>query len=166
MSQTDRPRKLKFLSVDFVTALTIDECRECLVHCNPVADYYVSLQDDNSFSVQRVIPGDKPREVRFWGTLQPVERGTWVWGTIIETTEADRRKPTFVLVFAVAILLALVIEALLRNAAQEALIFAGVLLVLGIVVGQLWRRRHRHGLQVANWVYETLFMSPGRRQPR
>jgi Flp pilus assembly protein TadB len=157
----DRSRRHRFLSVDFVTARTLDECRDCLLRCEHLPGQSLSLQEDNSFSIRRTVGDDEPAEVRFWGTLETVPRGTWVWGTVIQAAEAGRRGTVFV-VFAAAILVALLVDALLRGSLGTMLLWALVLVALGIVVFLAWRRRYRYALQIINWMYDMLYVSPDR----
>jgi hypothetical protein len=157
----DRSRKHRFLSVDFVTARTLEECRDCLLHCEHLSGQSLSLQDDNSFSIQRMVGGDEPAEIRFWGTLETVPRGTWVWGTVIQAAETGRRE-TVGLVFGAAILVALLVDALLRGTPSKALVWGLLLVALGIAVFLAWRRRYRYALQIINWMYEMLYVSPDR----
>lgn len=159
---TDRPQQHRFLSVDFVTALTLDECRAYLTNSLQAREQTVAILDDNSFSVQRRVGGEKPKEVRFWGTLETVKDGTWVWGTVIQTSEAGRKRSTYGLVFGVVILLGLIVDALMRNSLQSVLILSGVLAALAVLAAVIWRQRNRYGLQVMNWVYETLYVAPQR----
>lgn len=157
----DRPKQHKFLSVDFVTALSKDECCIRLESGPHVAGQTVTLNERDSFTIQATA-ADQPRvEVRFWGTLQSVRRGTWVWGTVIETREAYRRNTTW-LAFGMVILLALMIEAGLRQSTRDTLIFGGLLLAAGTLRVIYWRIRHRHGLRVVRWVWETLYVTPER----
>jgi hypothetical protein len=72
------------LSVDFVTARSLDECRALLERADPARGQYVSLWDDHSFTVRCCRATSEQAVARFWGTLEPRERGTWVWGTSIE----------------------------------------------------------------------------------
>jgi hypothetical protein len=159
---TDRPQQHRFLSVDFVTALTLDECREFLLNSIQAGEQAVTMLDDNSFAVQRRVEGEKPKEVRFWGTLETVETGTWVWGTVIQTSEGGRKRSTYGLVFVVVILLGLMVDALTRNSLQNVLILSGVLAGLAVLGAVIWRQRNQYGLQVMSWVYETLYVAPQR----
>ncbi|MEW6580781.1 MAG: hypothetical protein AB1435_16525, partial [Chloroflexota bacterium] len=85
MSEGERGRRLKFLSVDFVTAMSVEECQECLRRCAAESGQRVSLLDDGSFALRRTVGDGGPQTVAFWGTLEAVARGTWVWGTVVET---------------------------------------------------------------------------------
>lgn len=157
----DRSRKHRFLSVDFVTARTLEQCRACLLQGEHLPGQSLALQDDNSFSIRRIVGGDEPAEVRFWGTLETVPRGTWVWGTVIQAAETGRRETMFV-VFAAAILFALLVDALLRGSPGMALLWGLVLAALGVGVFLAWRRRYRYALQIITWMYDMLYVAPDR----
>ena len=157
----DRSRKHRFLSVDFVTARTLEQCRTCLLQGEHLPGQSLALQDDNSFAIRRLVSGDRPAEVKFWGTLETVPRGTWVWGTVIQAAETPRRETMFV-VFAAAILAALLVDALLRGTPMKALLSGLVLAALGIAVFLAWRRRYQHALQIINWMYDLLYVAPDR----
>ncbi|GIV82254.1 MAG: hypothetical protein KatS3mg051_1608 [Anaerolineae bacterium] len=90
MTIGDRGRRLKFLSVDFVTALSVEECQEHLRRYAETSGQRVHLQEDGSFALRQSVGGDGPLTVALWGTLEAVPRGTWVWGTVIETARAAR----------------------------------------------------------------------------
>jgi len=87
MTSIDRSQRHRFLSVDFITARTLDDCRDRLLRGERLPGQSLLLQDDNSFSIRRTLEGSEPSEVRFWGTLERVPRGTWVWGTVIQVAD-------------------------------------------------------------------------------
>ena len=164
MTSIDRSQRHRFLSVDFITARTLDDCRDRLLRGERLPGQSLLLQDDNSFSIRRTLEGSEPSEVRFWGTLERVPRGTWVWGTVIQVADTGRRG-TMVVVFAVAILFALLFDALLRGTPWKALLWALALAALGVAVFLAWRRRYRAALQIVNWMYDLLYVAPDRSQP-
>jgi len=115
MAESDQSQGQQLLSLDFVTALTVDECRACLRQTGDVDGQSVLLQDDDGFAIRRLMGDDHKVEVRFWGTLQAVERGTWVWGTVVRDTGAGGRAQTYVPVLAVIAALILMAELVLRS---------------------------------------------------
>jgi len=161
MAESDQSQGQQLLSLDFVTALTVEECRVCLRQPPLVDGQSVLLQDDDGFSVRRLM-GDENKqvEVRFWGTLQPVDRGTWVWGTVVRDTGAKGRVQTYVPVMAVIAALFLMAEFVLRADSGAIAFWAVLLVVLGLWTVIVWRRRHRYALRVMNWVLETLYVPP------
>lgn len=160
MEEHDQSQEQQLLSLDFVTALTVEECRATLRQAVDVDGQSVLLQDDDGFAIRRLMGDDHNVEVRFWGTLQAVDRGTWVWGTVVRDTGAEGRARTFLPVLAAIAGLMLVAELVLR-ADSSALVFWVLLLaVLGVWTVVVWRRRHRYALRVMNWVLETLYVPP------
>jgi hypothetical protein len=159
----DRPHDQKrqsqpMLSVDFVTALTLDECRALLQQVEPGKGQYVSLWDDHSFTVHCCGPDQEQAVARFWGTLEPREHGTWVWGTTIEEAHDKPEWPsrrTTVLLIALIILGAAVI-----TSRDMRLILVGAVLITASLVWRFWtwQRRHREALRVIGWVWETLYV--------
>ncbi|MBI5958625.1 MAG: hypothetical protein HY866_07820 [Chloroflexi bacterium] len=158
---TIRPKQHKFLSVDFVTALPLEDCRASLLSRPPVDGIQITIQDDNSFAIQHAVSPDQLRMVRFWGTLEVVQRGTWVWGTIIETSAGSRRS-TYGWGLLIAILFIMVVQAGIRDNTQMVLTLVMIILTMLILLAAWWRWRHRHGLALLSWVYETLYVAPER----
>lgn len=153
-----RPNK-QFLSVDFVTALSFEECKDLLRCCDEAEHQTLTVSEDGSFSLRRTVDAGRS-VVTFWGTLEPVERGTWVWGTIFEDRAPRWYIQSWIPAFAVSVMLFMLIEALLRDAFREVAIWLGILLTLGIATIITWRWRYRHGLALVEWVYETLYAPP------
>ena len=153
-----RPR----LSVDFVTALPLDECHARLLESAEHDDLNLMVGDDGSFALRRVRDDDSGAEVRFWGTLEEVERGTWVWGAILEDVEDDEAEDhmTPLRAFVVVLLLFLGAEALLRDDLRMVAFWGGTLVFLTVVGVLLWRRSYRHALEVVDWIYRTLYVPP------
>ena len=162
-TEIDRSQKHHFLSVDFVTARSVADCQDCLIHCSQVASQSLTLNEDGSFAIRRVVTaGERPNEVKFWGTLEPARRGTWVWGTVIEMSSPTRDRQVYIL-GGVALVLALIAaDGWLRGATPVTWIAGGLLLVVGVIAIWLWQGRHYDALQVVNWVYETLYIPPDR----
>lgn len=148
----------QFLSVDFVTALTVEECEQRLRCCDEVLGQQVTLGEDGSFSVRRSL-GERG-DVRFWGTLQATERGTWVWGTIFQKRQGRWHIQPWLASFAVVVLVLMALDALRRGANQVALTWAIVLILLALLGGWRWYRRYRHGLRLVAWIYEVLYVRP------
>ena len=93
---TDQKRQSQpILSVDFVTALSLDECRER--SCSTPIRRRGSMSPCGTITASpcaAAIPTSDQAVARFWGTLEPRERGTWVWGTSIEeASEIARNGP-------------------------------------------------------------------------
>jgi hypothetical protein len=158
MSEGERGRRLKFMSVDFVTAMGIEECQECLRHCAAEGGQRLSLLDDGSFALRCTVGDGGPPAIAFWGTLEAVERGTWVWGTVVET--GARRAGRWVYgMTLLALLLALAaLEAGLRGAWETTLLWLAIVVAIGLLAARLWWHRHRHAMQVVHWVYDTLYV--------
>lgn len=154
-----RQRTKQFLSVDFVTALPLDECTQLLQHCDNDQRQTVTVAEDGSFSLRRTIAKDSS-EISFWGTLETVERGTWVWGTIFEERREGIHSYPWIPAFVVIVMLFMALEAFLRDAFQQAAIWLGILVVLGLIALVRWRWRYRHGLAMVEWVYELLYVRP------
>ena len=157
-----RPR----LSVDFVTALSLDECHERLREAADLDSLNLMLREDGGFALRRPPSSDSGRDVRFWGTLEEVERGTWVWGAILEDVEDDDGDDhvTPLRAFVVVLLLFMAAEALLRDDLRMVAFWAGTLVFLTVVAGLVWRRRYRYGLEVVDWIYRTLYLPPPKGQ--
>jgi hypothetical protein len=161
MAELNQGQGQQLLSLDFVTALTVEECRAYLRQPSPIDGQSVLLQDDDGFAIRRVMRDANVQiEVRFWGTLQPVERGTWVWGTVVRDTGEKGRVQTYVPVLAVIAALFLIAEFVLRADAGMIAFWALALAALCCWIVIVWRRRHRHALSVMNWVLETLYVPP------
>jgi hypothetical protein len=145
------------MTVDFVTALSVEECRAALAAAER-ANQPVELWDDHSFTV--LCCGDEAEayEARFWGTLEPRDGGAWVWGTTIEDTGGRRRPSVFRPTLVVVVLIVLAAEAFVRGARQATLIWLALLAGLGAVWLILWIERHRRALGVVMWVWETLWV--------
>lgn len=126
------------------------------------------MWDDDSFTILCCPEPDdpyddaaaRPFEVRFWGTLEAHEHGTWVWGTSIEQPGAERRRfglpPTIVVV----VLVTLVLEAFFRGAQTTMLIWVAGLAVIGAWALMKWWQHHRDALRVILWIWETLYVKP------
>jgi hypothetical protein len=163
MTTIDRSQRHHFLSVDFVTARTVADCQECLIHCSQVASQSLTLNEDGSFAIKRVvIAGERPNEVKFWGTLEPARRGTWVWGTVIEVSSPRRDRQVYSSGIVAVVLAVIAADGLLRGAHLVTTIAGLLLLAVGVIAVWLWQGRHHDALQVVNWVYETLYIPPDR----
>ncbi len=162
MTIGDRGRRLKFLSVDFVTALSVAECQDYLRRYAETSGQRVHLQEDGSFALRQTVGGDGPLTVALWGTLEAVPRGTWVWGTVIETGARRAGWWVYLLGLLGVMLLVLSLEAALRGAWTMAAATLLVVIALGLLAARLWWRRHRYAMQMVNWVYETLYVAPPR----
>ncbi len=158
MSEGERGRRLKFLSVDFVTAMSVEECQECLRRCAAESGQRVSLLDDGSFALRRTVGDGGPQTVAFWGTLEAVARGTWVWGTVVETGVRRAGRWVYGMAFVALLLLLAALESGLRGAWGTALLWLAVVAGIGLLAARLWWHRHRHAMQVVNWVYDTLYV--------
>jgi hypothetical protein len=154
-----RQRTKQFLSVDFVTATPLDECIELLKCCDEDMNQTVTIAEDGSFSLQRTFVDDDT-EISFWGTLETVDRGTWVWGTIFEERSEGWHSQDWIPAFIVIVTLFMVLEAILSDAFTQAAIWLGILLTFGLIALLRWRWRYRHGLMVVEWVYELLYVRP------
>ncbi len=157
MNQQHTPREKQFLSVDFVTALSFEDCSARLRCCDENLKQVVAVAEDGSFSLRRTV-GEAGTEVTFWGTLEPRERGTWVWGTIFEDREARLHSQPWIPAFVMIVMLFMAIEATMRGATNEVVAWLAVLAGVVALVVWRWRRRYRHGLQLVEWVYETLYV--------
>jgi hypothetical protein len=173
-SEIERPQRA-LLTVDFVTAFSVEECRQWLEYASDQIDTQrVDLWDDDSFTIRCCRdsdPGDpyddsaaRVFEVRFWGTLEPRERGTWVWGTSIENPDVTRRRSGVPPTIVVVILLALTFEAYFRGAQTAMLVWLAGLAGLGVWWIITWWERHRRALRVILWLWETLYVKPPRQE--
>jgi hypothetical protein len=146
------------LSVDFVTALSLEECRACLRQADPVKGQNVSVWEDNSFTVRCCAPDGEKTGTSFWGTLEPREFGTWVWGTSIEKSGGGSEWPSRGTTVLLLILFALVAGALTRS--DPRLLVIAAALLAGALLWRFWtwRRRHSEALRVIGWVWETLYV--------
>ncbi|MEB2288035.1 MAG: hypothetical protein OZ934_07995 [Anaerolineae bacterium] len=162
MSEGERGRRLKFLSVDFVTAMSLEECQEHLRRSATESGQRVSLLEDGSFALRRTVDDEGSQTIAFWGTLETVARGTWVWGTVVET--GARRAGRWVYGMAlVTLLLALAaLESAVRGAWGTALLLLLIVVGIGLLAARLWWHRHRHAMQVVNWVYDLLYVPASR----
>ncbi len=158
MSEGERGRRLKFLSVDFVTAMSVEECQECLQRSAAESGQRVSLLDDGSFALRRTAGDGESQAVAFWGTLEAVARGTWVWGTVVETGASRAGRWVYAMAFVALLLLLAALESVLRGAWGTALMWLAVVAGIGLLAARLWWHRHRHAMQVVNWVYDTLYV--------
>jgi hypothetical protein len=156
---TDQKRQSKpMLSVDFVTALTLEECRTRLAQAGTVMGQHLSSWEDDSFTVRCCAPDGAKTGTSFWGTLEPRERGTWVWGTSIEESGDKPEWPSRRTTVLLLLLFVLAGWGLTRNE-PRVLVIAGLLLA-GALLWRFWtwRRRHSEALRVINWVWETLYV--------
>jgi|GEM_PF-6898830 hypothetical protein len=162
MTIGDRGRRLKFLSVDFVTALSVAECQDYLRRYAETSGQRVHLQEDGSFALRQTVGEDAPVTVALWGTLEAVPRGTWVWGTVIETGARRAGRWVYPLGLLSLGLVVLTLEAALRGAWTLAAVSLLLVIAIGLLAARLWWRRHRYAMQMVNWVYETLYVAPPR----
>jgi hypothetical protein len=157
--------------LDFVTALTVDECRERLERATArlAPDWQrIYLGDDNSFIIERLVTRgvqgtdyEGAVEIRFKGTLEQVATGTRVRGTITEDTyERLMTAKWLVGVLAVIALTMLGIAAIVTGT-WEILIVAVV--VFGLFVAGVtwdWNRTKWYPVQLMNWIRQQLFVPP------
>lgn len=163
---TDQKRQSQpILSVDFLTALTLDECRARLLQTDPAKGQHVSVWDDHSFTVHCCASDTSKAVARFWGTLESRERGTWVWGTSIEDAPGRPEWPSRRTTALMIALIVLAAAALTLNNPQ--LLLIALVLVAASILWRFWtwRRRHFEALQVIRWVWETLYI-PVKEQPQ
>jgi hypothetical protein len=153
--------------VDFVTALSVDDCRARLEEAAARDALQLTLADEGSFALRRAVGDSQDAEVRFWGTLETVERGTWVWGAILEdVVDEDAEDHISPLrAFVVVGLLFLGAEALLRDDLRMMFFWGGTLVFLAVVAVLVWRRTYRHALALVNWIYETIYVPAPRANP-
>jgi hypothetical protein len=158
MTSDQKRQSQPVLSVDFVTALTLEECRTRLAQADPVKDQHVSVWDDNSFTVRCCAPDGAKTGTSLWGTLEARERGTWVWGTSIEASGDSPEWPSRTTTILLLILFVLVAGALTRN--DPRLLVIGAVLLAGALLWRFWtwQRRHAEALRVIGWVWETLYV--------
>jgi hypothetical protein len=146
------------MTVDFMTELSVAECRAWLAHAASQTDrQIVEIWDDDSFTIRCCADQGDPYIARFWGTLEARKGGTWVWGTTLEDAEARRPfnfRPTLVVV----VLMGLAAEAFVRDARNTMMLWLVVLVALGALWVGLWIERHWHALRVVAWVWETLWV--------
>ncbi len=158
-----RPR----LSVDFVTALPVEECRERLQEAADRDQLQFTLSDEGGFALRRPFGDDSTSELRFWGTLEPVDRGTWVWGAILEDVDDEEVEDHIspLRAFVVVGLLFLAAEALLRDDLRMMAFWSGALIFLAVVGVLVWRRTYRQALELVTWIYEAIYVPPPRGTP-
>lgn len=158
-----RPR----LSVDFVTALSTDECRARLQEAAQRDQLQLTLADEGIFALRRPFGDDPEAEIRFWGTLEEVERGTWVWGAILEDMDDEEAEDHIspLRAFVVVALLFLAAEALLRDDLRMMVFWGGALIFLAVVAVFVWRRTYRRALELVTWIYEAIYVPPSRAKP-
>lgn len=166
------PRTL--MTVDFVTAFSVDDCRQWLAYAADQIDTQrVEIWEDNSFTIRCCCDSTDPFddsgartfEVRFWGTLEPHTHGTWVWGTSIEDPNTESSRFGFPPTFVVIILFTLAIEAYLREADTMMWLWLGSLGALGVWSVISWWEQHRRTLRVILWIWETLYVQPPKGKP-
>ena len=146
------------LSVDFVTALSLDDCRTLLERGDPTKGQFVSLWDDNSFTVRCCRPTSEQAVARFWGTLEPRERGTWVWGTSIEESGDNPEWSPRVTKALLITLIILATTALVLHDLRPLWIAVLIVAIAALWRFWTWRRRHSEALRVIAWIWETLYV--------
>jgi hypothetical protein len=146
------------LSVDFVTALSLEECRALLQRADPARGQFVSLWDDHSFTVRCCRATPEQAVARFWGTLEPREHGTWVWGTSIEESGENPEWPSRRTTTLLIALIVLAAAALTLNDLRPLWIAALLVAISALWRFWTWRRRHSEALRVIAWLWETLYV--------
>lgn len=174
MTATNENQPRALMTVDFVTAFSVEDCRQWLTHAADQVDTRrVDIWDDNSFTIRCCREdfdpfddsGARTFEVRFWGTLEERPNGTWVWGTTIEDAETESNRLGLPPTFVVIILLALALEAYLRQAETMMWFWLASLAALGLWSAISWWNQHRRALDVILWLWETLYVKPPKRKP-
>jgi hypothetical protein len=167
-SEIERPQRA-LLTVDFVTAFSVEECRQWLEYAADQIDTQrVDLWDDDSFTIRCCRdsdPGDpyddsaaRVFEVRFWGTLEPRERGTWVWGTSIEESGENPEWPSRRTKVLLITLIILATAVLVLHDMRPLWIAALIVAISALWRFWTWRRRHSEALRVIAWIWETLYV--------
>jgi len=146
------------LSLDFVTALSLEDCHARLKQAAPGAGQHVDVWNDHSFTIRCCAPTSEEAVARFWGTLEPRERGTWVWGTSIEEARPQTEWPSRRTSALLIALIALSMAAYTFHDARLLIVALG--LIFGAALWRIWtwRRRHGEALAIIRWVWETLYV--------
>jgi hypothetical protein len=166
MKTRDKTKRDLF-RVDFLTAYTVEQCRDILQRetVRMAPDWQrIFLRDDDSFVIERLVTlplllrveGENGIEVRFRGTLDAVEKGTRVHGTIMPDTLERYRQARLVMdiggvLAAITGAIIILIEAWL------------VLLALGLITLPLWafmtwrwREIRWYPLELTHWIRHQL----------
>ena len=166
---TDKPkRKPAYYTVDFITALPLEACRERLEREDALASLgsggwlapvtqRVVVSSSGEFTVERTFPGAL-YPIRLAGNLDRDEpgRGTWVHGAI--THDPDNQVMIeglilFVLFFLVTTLLFLRLKA-------DSLIITLPLLALMLVISSVrWRALRSSTEDLTRWVRRRLYVT-------
>ena len=160
--------KRDLFRADFVTAYTVEECRERLVDSGDTQTVHVS--DTGAFSVERDVEwGFPPRygtafNILFRGHLTPTDYGTHVQGEITRQTFSRLNASkwimwiftTFTLVFALV-----VVEEPLDPMCITWLVFV---LIAGVLFSY-WYVAYTRAIALTDWIHDQLHVLPDEDAP-
>lgn len=149
-------------SLDFVTPLTIEECRAILER--ETTRQRVSLRDNNTFVIERLVAlpellqtdSESAIEVRFKGALEAVENGTRVRGAVTPGTYkqyAEERTGMISLSVLTAIMGAVAVA---LGAWEIAPILLVVIAVMWGFMIWRWREVRHYPAEVVSWLEQQL----------
>jgi hypothetical protein len=161
-----RKTKHDLFRVDFVTAYTVEECRDILQRetARTAPDWQRIFLHDDSFIIERLatLPlllraeGENGIEVRFKGIFDPVDNGTRVHGAIMPDT-LDRYRQAHLAMNIGGVLAAIIAVILGLIQAWP------ILLVLGLITLPLWafmtwrwREIRWYPLELTHWIRHQL----------
>jgi lipopolysaccharide export LptBFGC system permease protein LptF len=161
--------------LDFVTALTVEECRDYLERESLEGSWYLQqayVGETGRFSVKRQFtflrlwrPFYQDVELQFRGKLQAVEGSTRVRGRLTHDSHEYLYQAQATLAIAVCLLLICLLASVLSGLSPGG--FLALLLVGGVVLaifGWNWYMVQRRSQELVTWIQEQLHvLEPGER---
>jgi len=161
---TDNKPKPAHYTIDFVTALPLDQCRERLERdvftpqknqLTPVTQRVV-VEGNDQFTVERAFPLSL-YPIQLKGCLDPHEKGgTWVHGAITQDTE-NQVLIEGLIVFAVFFLLTALL--FLRLRVRVFVISVPMLLLTLYIMSLRWRALRANTEDLTRWLRRRLYLT-------
>lgn len=165
----EEKRKAPQFTVDFVTALPVEECIQRLERSSELQnrgvgawlapiEQQVILSEPRTFTVERRFPGAiQPLQLVGQIDPDPERRGTWVHGAVIRDA-ANQVLIEGMLLFLGFFLISVLFYLRLRT--RGFMISLPIFLLLLIVLSLRWRAIRRATEDMARWVRRKLYVTP------
>ena len=158
-----RKTKRDLFRVDFVTAYTIEECRDHLVNSGEAQTVHVGERGD--FTVERDVEwGFPPRygtafKILFRGHLTPTDYGTHVQGEITRQTLTNLNVSKWLMWIFTAFTLLFVLVVVEEPLDPMCITWLLFVLIVGLLFAY-WYTAYTHTVALTDWIHDLLHVLP------
>jgi hypothetical protein len=163
-----RKTKRDLFRVDFVTAYTVDECRDRLVSSGDAQSAHLS--DTGAFSVEEDVEWRFPPhyktgfKIEFRGQLDPTGYGTRVHGAITPQTLTRLNVSKWLMWIFTGIPLLFALVVVEEPLDTMCFVWLALVLIVGVLFAY-WHSAYTHTVALTDWIHDLLHVLPADDSP-